>query len=120
MLNKGYIYQICSDSCKEIYIGSTMQKYLSARWASHKHKYKEHLANRYNYVSSFEIIKYGDAKINLLEVFYFEDRKELLDREGYYQNKLENVCNRLIAGGKKINAKINENRNDAGSIQFNI
>ena len=114
MSNKGYIYKIYSDSCKEIYIGSTKQKYLSSRWASHNHKYKEHLANRYNYVSSFEVIKHGDAKIMLLETFYFYDRKELLGREGYYQNELNDltkglvVCNKLIAGGNKIKVKINE------------
>ena len=107
-MNKGYIYKIYSDNCKEIYIGSTRQKYLSSRWASHNHKYKEHLENRYNYVSSFEIIKHGDAKIALLEIYYFNDRKELFQREGYYQNELNNqtnvqvVCNRLIAGGKKL------------------
>jgi len=101
MSTKGYIYKIYSDSCKEVYIGSTMQKYLSSRWASHKHKYKEHLRNRYNYVSSFEIIKHGDAKIELLETYYFDDRKELFQREGYYQNHF-NTINKLIAGGKKI------------------
>ena len=104
MSSKGYIYKIYSDSCKDIYIGSTKQKYLSARWASHKHKYKEHLINRYNYVSSFEIIKQGDAKIALLEVYYFDDRKDLLEREGYYQKELNNVVNKLIASGNKIKA----------------
>jgi len=105
-MNKGYIYKIYSDSCKSIYIGSTTQKYLSTRWASHKHKYKEHLKNRYNYVSSFEVIKHGDSKIALLETYYFEDRKDLLLREGYYQNELNDVCNKLIAGGKKIRVKV--------------
>jgi hypothetical protein len=107
-LYRGFIYKIYSDSCKEVYIGSTKQKYLSSRWASHNHKYKEHLANRYNYVSSFEIIKHGDAKIILLETCYFNDRKELFQREGYYQRELPEVCNKVIAGGNKIKVKVNE------------
>jgi len=105
MAVKGIIYKIHSKSCKEVYVGSTYQKYLSARWASHKHKYKEYLGGRYNYVSSFEIIKYGDAEIQVLETIYFEDRKELFQREAFYQNTLENICNKTIAGGKKMFVK---------------
>lgn len=62
------IYKIWSDKTKKIYIGKTTQKYLSQRLAVHKYQYKLYNKKKFNYISSFEIIKKGgNIKIELLK-----------------------------------------------------
>ena len=58
------------------------------------------------YCSSYEILKYGDYKIELLEDYPFVDLKDLQKREGWYQ--LNNIA-LLIAGYRPIDIiNINE------------
>ena len=106
MSQKGYIYKLTSNETPNVYIGSTSQKYLSSRFASHRRKYKDWQIGKYNYVSSFELIKYPDCRIELLEVFMFNDKHELRMKEGEYQRVGEFVVNKLKAGGKKNEIKI--------------
>lgn len=90
------IYQIRSYKTEKVYIGSTCQK-LSMRMAGHRRSFKGYLKGKYNYVTSFEIIKFGDAYIELIEIFPCKDREELCKREGYYIRKL-NCVNKHIMG----------------------
>lgn len=94
----GYIYKLTSPKTDIIYIGSTVQK-LSVRLSKHKHDYKRYLNKKYNYVSSFQVVKYDDAKIELIEQFEYDNRKDLLNLEGMYI--IRNNLKQKVAGGRK-------------------
>ena len=68
--SNGKIYKITSFQTDDIYIGSTCNPYLSTRFSKHKNNYKSYLNGDFNYISSFEIMKYPDAKI------IFTDKEE--------------------------------------------
>ena len=91
------IYTIRSYSTDKIYIGSTTQR-LSKRIAEHRGKYKAWKAgNSKKYCSSYEIVKYDDNYIELLENYECLTREGLLMREG--QCIRDNDCvNKNIPG----------------------
>ena len=62
----GKIYKITSSKTDNVYIGSTIQT-LNDRFLKHKSNYKLYQNNKYANVSSNEILKHGDAKIELIE-----------------------------------------------------
>ena len=66
---EGYIYKITSPNTNKIYIGSTTLTLLERL---NTHKYHIERQN----ISSKEILKAGDAKIELIESIVFEDKKE--------------------------------------------
>ena len=76
----GRIYKITSNETDYIYIGSTTNQ-LDARFKKHKADYKRHSDNKSSYLSSFEIIKYTDAKIELIHEGLFEGRNDLENYE---------------------------------------
>jgi len=93
----GYIYKLWSLQTEEIYIGSsTTDKRL--RLSAHKSQYKRFLQGKQkiNY-TSFEIVKYPDCKIEIIEKYPCNSRAELCKREGEIQRATE-CCNRNIAG----------------------
>ena len=92
----GKIYCIWSYETSDIYIGSSCEE-LDYRMKKHKDAYKQFLNGKKNYISSFEIIKYGDAEIGIIEEFPCQSRKELERREGQLQRVIKCV-NLLIAG----------------------
>ena len=65
----GKIYVIRSPSTDKIYIGSTIEKYLSNRFGGHNRDYKCFSNGKRNKVSSFELIKLGDSYIELIEAY---------------------------------------------------
>ena len=101
--NSSRIYKIQSSLTDKIYIGSTCQA-LSQRMAGHKRDYKKYLKdNRKVNVSSFEIIKLGDAFITLIEKCNYNNKQQLLKREGELIKENINICvNKLIAGRTRI------------------
>jgi hypothetical protein len=96
---KGYIYYLKSPQTELIYIGSTIQK-LSERLGDHRCNYKSWQDEKYHYVTSYEIVKFPDAYIELIEELEVEDEIALHKREGYYQRGMECV-NKHIAGRTK-------------------
>jgi hypothetical protein len=89
---EGKIYKITSQMTNKIYIGSTCQS-LYMRFNGHKTEIKT------KNISSSEILQYGDAKIELIEAFPCNSRKELEKREGYYIKENCNiVVNKSVAG----------------------
>ena len=88
----GRIYKIVSKSTDKIYIGSTI-KTLEERLEIHEKEYVQWFNSDFKsyYCTSFEILKYGDYKIELLEECSYSYRNELLKIEGYYQ--LQNYYN---------------------------
>lgn len=93
---EGKIYSISSIHTDKIYIGSTTLK-LEQRFKKHKEQYKLWLEGKFTYLSSFEIIKYDDASINLIELYPCQDSSELHKKEGNYI-KNNNCVNKIIAG----------------------
>lgn len=97
----GYIYAIKSHLTTDLYIGST-SKNINLRYSVHKSHYKQFLKDPLNSpinCRSFEILKYDDHYIELLETVSYNDKKELNIREGYHiiQN-IENIVNKQITG----------------------
>ena len=94
---QGLIYRITSESTPLVYIGSTT-KSLKKRFWGHKASYKGWLESKIEYVTSFEILKFDDAKIELIEEFPCDDIQELRRREGEIIRQTENCVNKHIAG----------------------
>ena len=95
-LNEGKIYQIVDNTNNNVYIGSTCCS-LKNRLSEHKSKYKRFLKGLCNNVKSFDIIKNGDYKIELLEDCNIKTKQELLARERYFI-KNNNCLNKYIPG----------------------
>ena len=93
----GKIYRIKSHKTDQVYIGSTTLP-LSSRFSKHKSDYKRYLNGNFNFVSSFEILKYSDAFIELVEDYPCENKSELRKREGLLTLQSTNCVNKHIAG----------------------
>ena len=94
----GKIYCIRSFLTDLIYIGSTCEKRLSARFSKHTYNYKNYLlSGKSDYITSFEIIKHGDSYIELIEECENISKDELRMKEGEHIRK--NTCvNKKIEG----------------------
>ena len=79
----GKIYKLTSNQTDDIYIGSTVCK-LCKRMTKHRNDYKRYNNGKHHYVSSFEIVKYDDCKIILVELFPCNSREELTAREQHH------------------------------------
>jgi hypothetical protein len=86
----GHIYCIKSKQTTNIYIGSTKLT-LEERLQYHKNNYNAWLNKKYGYTTSFEILKYDDYYIELIETIEYNKDDELFAREGYYQRIMECV-----------------------------
>ena len=104
----GRVYKITSPHTDKVYIGSTTQK-LKYRFAGHCLHYALFLEGKKNFVTSFDIIKLGDAKIECLEEYEDITREQLEKYEGNFIKATNNVVNK----GKTINVKENPNHYQA-------
>ena len=95
----GKIYTIRSHLTDEIYIGSTTQP-LTKRLSTHKAKYKQWKKGEQHYTTSFKIIDFGDAYIELLEECPCNSKMILEKREGELIRSTDCV-NRCIPGRTK-------------------
>jgi hypothetical protein len=97
----GKIYQITDNAYTKCYIGSTIEKYLSNRMGSHVSGYKKWKSGKRNSKTmSYELFdEFGveNCKIELIELFPCNSKKELHKREGYWIKQSECV-NKFIAG----------------------
>ena len=96
----GRIYKIVSSECDGCYIGSTIQQ-LSQRFSDHKHDYKRYLAGKQSCVTSFEVIKFADARIELIHEGVFDSKKDLERLEGAMIMTTPNAVNKNVAGRTK-------------------
>jgi hypothetical protein len=95
--SKGKIYKITSSQTESIYIGSTCNS-LENRLLSHKKNYNLWKNEQYGYCSSFEIVKFDDSIITLVEEFPSTTKLELHTREGEIIRNTENCINYRIPG----------------------
>jgi len=93
---QGKIYVIRSHKTDKVYVGSTTQL-LCKRLNNHLAKYKLYLKKKTYFITSFEIIKYNDAYIELICNCPCNNKEELCRKEGGYIRKLNSV-NKHIAG----------------------
>jgi predicted GIY-YIG superfamily endonuclease len=78
------IYRICSSYTDKVYYGSTTAD-LKNRLQIHQKHYEKYLIGKFsNYISSFELMRYDDAYIELVEVVYCENKNELSYRESQW------------------------------------
>ena len=92
----GKIYKISSMSRPDlVYYGSTTQT-LDIRFNQHV---SDNLASK-------EIIKLGDAYIELVEDYPCKSKKKLIARESYYINS--NICVNIHMNKKYVNSKVFE------------
>jgi len=95
--NNGKIYCLRSHQTDDVYYGSTTQKKLAVRKGGHRSNYKRWLNGKGNYVTSFELVKYDDCYIELVELYPCTCKGELDRREGEIIR--DNECvNKIIAG----------------------
>ena len=92
------IYKISSPQCEKFYIGSTTET-LNRRLSKHKADYTGYIkGNRMN-VTSFEIVKFDDAIIELIKNVKCESRKELERIEGdCIKEHHDRILNKNVAG----------------------
>ena len=93
----GGVYKITSCQTTDVYIGSTTCG-LESRFSTHKGKYVRYITGKQHYVTSFDIIKYPDAKMELLFEGEFANRVDLRKAEGEYIRTVDNCINRCVAG----------------------
>ena len=97
---QGKVYCIKSPHTPNIYIGSTIQP-LSYRMSLHNYHYRKHTKGEHGNISSFDIIKFGDAYIELIENYPCANKEELEKREGEIIRESPNSINNNIAGRTK-------------------
>lgn len=93
----GKVYQISSVHSEKVYIGSTTQD-LNKRLMQHFRNYQDYLLGKYPFVTSFEILKFGDVKIECIEEYEDVTRKELHLKEGEIILEKKNTVNKVVMG----------------------
>lgn len=96
----GRVYCIRSHQTTDIYIGSTIRE-LSSRMASHRYDYNGWLKEKMNYITSFEIVKFEDCYIELIEQGEFASKQEMEKREGHFIREMDCINKRIEGRTKK-------------------
>jgi hypothetical protein len=93
----GRIYKLTSNLTDKVYVGSTIND-IKKRFYDHKAGYHHYLKTNCKYTTSFEILKYDDAKITLLHEQEFECIADMHRMEGQYMQCVDNCINKHIMG----------------------
>ena len=82
----GKIYKIVSNVSDKVYYGSTCEKQLSRRLASHRGDYKKYQSNseKYDFLTSFKILEEDNYDIVLVEEVNCNSKEQLHARERFY------------------------------------
>ena len=110
----GQIYSIRSYQSNDVYYGSTVQP-LTKRLSAHKNNFKRWKNEKYSYVTSFDIIKYNDCYIELVEKYPCKSKTELQQREGQIIRQNNDAINKKIEG--RTQKEYNEDNKDRIKIQ---
>lgn len=94
----GYIYAIKSPSTNQFYIGSTLRS-IRERFNQHQFKYTYYQEGKGNYMSSFQIVAFGDSYIELLKTVTCDSKAAVHKIEGQMIREGGELCvNQVIAG----------------------
>lgn len=97
----GKIYMIKSRETENIYIGSTYCE-LGRRISLHRSNYKRQLeGKKVSNCSSYELVKFADNYIELVENFPCNNKQELFRREGEVIKNTKNCVNITVSGRTK-------------------
>lgn len=97
----GKIYAIKSYETDKVYIGSTTLT-LQQRFSNHKSAYELYKKQKTAYVTAYEILKFEDCYITLLEGFPSLSRNDLAKREGHYQELYKDTIVNKNRSGRTI------------------
>ena len=100
----GKIYKIVCNTTGLIYIGSTCEKTLARRLATHINTYTEYLKGKGNYMTSYKLLENKNYEIILIENCQCNNKDELHKQERFYVEQIECV-NKYIPG--RTNAEYN-------------
>ena len=89
------IYAIRSPSTDAVYVGSTTLQYLSSRLCNHRALYKTFWEGLSPWCSSYALLGYGDAYIELIEDYPCKSIDQLRKRENEVIKATANCCNSL-------------------------
>ena len=95
--HRGKVYAIRSHQTNKVYIGSSIDR-LSRRLSKHKCDLKMYITGKHHYTASYEIVKYPDCYIELIEEVKYNNKMELTRREGQVIRETLNCVNRNVAG----------------------
>ncbi len=96
----GRIYRIVSSECDGVYVGSTTAQ-LKTRFCKHQNHYKRYLYGDGNFCTSYEIVKFTDAKMELVHEGLFDSKKDMEKFEGDTIRTTPNAVNKRLAGRSK-------------------
>jgi hypothetical protein len=88
----GIIYKLVANGL--IYIGSTISP-LSRRFSEHKSNYNNYKNGKHNYITSFELLKCDDCRIELIELYPCNNRYYLELKEKYWIENTNNCVNKV-------------------------
>jgi hypothetical protein len=89
----GRVYRIWSPQTNLVYIGST-RKTLGQRFLQHKKNFRKWQRGNFGYTSSYDILQYDDAQIELVTEDEFGDALQLREMEKYWINNSNSVNKR--------------------------
>ena len=93
----GRIYKLTSGQTDKVYIGSTTRT-INRRFTEHRRNFKLWMDGHTNYVTSVELCKFDDCKVELIYQGLFDSKKDLLRLEGEYIGNNNDCVNKAIAG----------------------
>ncbi len=128
--NESKVYKIVDNTNGNVYIGSTTEKYLCRRLASHVGNYHTYEKGNRRFTSSFDIIKNGNYEIFLLELVNTSSKDELHKRERYYIESIPCINIRIpsrpqseymkIYDKEKAENRLKPKNNDSVKTQLHI
>ena len=107
---QGKIYKIVCNTTKKNYIGSTTKNLLSQRLAEHLYNYRKFLNKKYQFTTSFEIIKNSNYEIILIENYPCNSKDQLHARERYWIELTECVNRHIPTRTRKEYKKANKEK----------
>ena len=113
------IYKIKSPHTDTIYIGST-SKTLEKRLSGHIYNYKAWLKdNTTDYITSFEILKFNEYVIELIESCICIDKLERNEKEGYHIKLNKLICVNKKIEGRSRNEFYQDNKEEIKQYRYN-
>ena len=104
------IYKLVSNKTKDVYYGATTNE-LRKRLYQHRCDYKKYSQNNdHYYVTSYELVKYIDCKIILIEKYPCNDKDELNARERFFIENFD--CVNKTVPGRSDKERYEENRDE--------
>lgn len=92
------IYAIRAPGTNELYIGSTVGRFLCRRLAQHRYNYKQYQEGKEHYRWSFKMLEKPGHYIELIETVQCNSIEELRKREGELIRTTPGCINWYVAG----------------------